>query len=85
MTITKRNDEYGYKRGIGAYSKEDSAFSPGSKHKYDLPGVKTKESVIFAQKGPGGDFLPGGSALPRGGPPRYKPKTGPGINAQKPK
>lgn len=81
MTIQKHNDEYGYKRGTGAYSQEDSAFTR-PKHSYDMPGVKIKNP---SNPGPAGDMLAGSASLPRGGPPRHAPKRGPISNAARPK
>lgn len=81
MTIQKHNDEYGWKRGLGAYSKDDREFGD-PKYKYDLPGVKTKDAK---NPGPAGEQLTGGAPLPRGGEPRFKPKRGPISIAKRPK
>ncbi len=77
MTIQKHNDAEGWKRGLGHYSKDDPAFAK-PKHSYDLPGVKhikAKSDISEGAPGP----------VSRGGPPRYKAKTGPISNAKKPK
>jgi len=81
MTIQKHNDEYGWKRGLGAYSKDDNEFGK-PKHIYDMLGVKKKDVHSI---GPAGKELTGSAALPRGGPPRHAPKRGPISNAQRPK
>ena len=67
MTIQKHNDEFGWKRGVGAYSSDYA--------KFDSPSLNAKprkldEGAIFGaeteQPGP----------VSRGGPPRFKPKGG---------
>jgi len=92
MTIQKHNDEFGYKRGVGAYSKEDGAFDPRSKHKYDSFTVVNKKHdyLLDNQRDqPAGKWLGGGGPVNRNaggkGPPRYAPKTGPIGIMKKPK
>ena len=67
MTIQKHNDEFGWKRGLGAYSEANPKLvSPTINAK----SRKLDEGAIFGpeteQPGP----------VSRGGPPRFKPKGG---------
>jgi hypothetical protein len=85
MTVQKHNDEYGWKRGLGAYSKDDKEFgSPG--HKYDKTSLGSEYgSINSAVGGPAGKLLAGAGPVSRGGPPKFRPKSGPIHNASKPK
>ena len=67
MTIQKHNDEFGWKRGVGAYSSDYAKFDSPALNK---PSRKLDEGAIFGpeteQPGP----------VSRGGPPRFRPKGG---------
>ena len=71
MTIRKRNDAEGWKRGVGNYSDNYAKFD----HTQDSKAVKAFGDKIDATSGNG---APG--PVSRGGPPRYKVKTGPLTN-----
>jgi hypothetical protein len=68
MTVRKHNDATGYERGCGAYS----ATSIKLAHPRHIPPVQSVD-------GKGGN-LSKPSAVSKGGPPRYKPKSGPITN-----
>ena len=71
MTIRHRNDAEGFKRGLGAYSEASTKLFSAS----DSKAVKAYGDKIDATSGNG---APG--PVSRGGPPRFKPKTGPQTN-----
>ena len=96
---TNRNDEGGFKRGLGAYSdakcswlteKADYCDSgPGPhevKYVMDDIGIGDHEGLLDSSLYQGNQWQPG--ALPRGGEPRYAPKgdsgTSPKIQRVKP-
>ena len=67
MTIQKHNDEFGWKRGLGAYSGTGVKFDSPALNK---PSRKLDEGAIFGPE----TEKPG--PVSRGGPPRFKPKGG---------
>ena len=92
MTVQKHNDATGWKRGLGAYSKDDPEFDAAKKHKYDSFAVQdSKEySLIDDQVDqPAGKLLGGGGPVSHNkrtaGPPKFKAKRGPIGNMEKPK
>lgn len=64
MTIQKHNDEFGWKRGLGAYSEAST--------KLMSPTLNAGKSVVNVDKF--SNDQPG--PVSRGGPPRFKPKGG---------
>ena len=80
-------DTYGWKRGLGAYSKDDTSFgAPG--HKRDKSSADDKMRDLtdaVAGMGSGNKITGGGGPLPKNygigsGPPKFRPKTGPRTN-----
>lgn len=91
MTIQKHNDEFGWKRGLGAYSKDDKQFG-APKHTTDSLKVQNgKEYSLIDNQAdqPAGKMLGGGGPVSHNkrtvGAPRYKPKSGPIGNMKRPK
>ncbi len=91
MTVQKHNDKYGWKRGLGAYSKDDNAFG-APRHTYDSYKVEDSKEydLIDGQVDqPAGKLLGGGGPVNYNnrtkGPPKFKPKRGPIGNMEKPK
>ncbi len=85
MTVQKHNDATGWKRGLGAYSKDDKDFDAARYHKYDSFKVESKYDEIMSSNGPSGPLLPGGAPVSKGGPPKFKAKSAPIGNLQRPK
>jgi hypothetical protein len=80
-------DTYGWKRGNGAYSKDDLSFGAPSKKRdkndasSKLFGLDDDDSGM----GSGSKWLGGGGPLSKSrgvgsGPPKFRPKTGPRTN-----
>lgn len=66
-----RDDEYGWKRGVGAYSSNYAKFD----HPIDKKSVKSLDTALMSRAN---SEKPG--PVSKGGPPRYRPKTGPRTN-----
>jgi hypothetical protein len=66
-----RNDKEGWKRGVGHYSNDYAKFTrPEDSKKVRQRVVNDDRDASLERPGP----------VSRGGPPRYKPKTGPLTN-----
>ncbi len=89
------NDDKGWKRGEGAYSKADSEWNPTTKRAYDSFTVKPDHELDLLDNQadqPAGKMLGGGGPVNKNkhvgkGPPRFKYAKGHGPigNMQKPK
>ena len=84
-------DEFGWKRGLGAYSKDDKQFG-SPKHTTDSLTVQNKKHDYLIDSEvdqPAGKMLGGGGPVSYNkrtpGAPRFAPKTGPIGNMRKPK
>ena len=78
MTARKHNDEYGWKRGLGKYS--EVSYPTSTKRDTQSASDKLRDLPDSSMGMPAGKMLGGSGPVSEGGPPRYKPKTGPRTN-----
>ena len=79
-----KGDQHGWKRGLGAYSKDELWGEKRTVSDYGSPS-HAKAKLIDSDEGMGsGDkLLGGGGPVSKGGPPKFRPKSGPIGNFNK--
>ena len=77
-------DVHGWKRGLGAYSKDELWGEKKVKSDYGSPSEKHRNLTDSDEgMGSGDKLLGGGGPVSKGGPPTHRPKSGPIGNFNK--